>query len=538
MKNRILKAPRAPDVICGVVSGLLLFLSFPPADLSFLAWAAPIPILWAAVKDPRRAAVPAYLGGAIWFLGGLAWVWHATGPGMIFLGMFLALYLVAFAVAAGVLRRRLNIPLAIIAPIVWVTLETIRSNFMTGFPYLLLGHTQINNLTLMQILDITGVYGVSFLVMSCSGLLAEIALAFDSRAWRPVGISAAVVAAGLVGTVIYGHQRLGTIETKPGPEVCLVQANTPQDVKNVWSYEAACYEMQKYTKLTYRCLKDAKGASPLVIWPESALPGFYNNLTSPWINTMRSKLDSMLRAYKIRRMLIGMNYLGPEGEERKFFNSAVYINGRYDDHERYDKIHLVPFGEYVPLARLLFFVKGVVPYEQPFSAGRDYKLFDYEGEKFAVLICYEDVFPGLVRRFVAKGAGFLVNISNEGWFYRSAEADQHLAIARCRAIENRVGMVRATNSGISCLIDPVGNVEKKIEKDGQVKLVEGWLCGRVTLGGSSATVYTRFGDVFALLCVACTLAAAMAALLSGRRTILRRRAVEPSQSLYREKPPS
>jgi len=535
MRIRILEAPRLPGLICGAASGLLLFLSFPPVDfsfparvipvpislpgvdLSFLAWVAAVPILWAAARDPRRAIIPAYLAGAIWFLGGLAWVWHATGLGMILLGLFLALYPAAFIAAVGALRRRLDISLAIIAPIVWVTLETIRSNVMTGFPYLLLGHTQINNLALMQILDVTGVYGVSFLVMSCNGLLAEVAVALGSGAWKPIAVPAAIVGAALAGTLIYGHQRLKAITTRPGPEVCLVQANTPQSIKNTWSYEAACQELQKYTKLTYRCLQDAEGPSPLVIWPESALPGFYNELSSPWTSTMRSQLNLMLRAYKIRRMLIGMNYLGPQEEGQQYLNSAIYLKGQSDEYERYDKIHLVPFGEYVPLARLLFFVKGVVPYDKPFSAGREYKLFDYEGRKFAVLICYEDVFPGLVRRFVARGAEFLVNISNEGWFYKSAEADQHLAIARCRTIENRVGMIRATNSGISCLIDPAGRVEKKIEKNGEVKLVQGWLAGRVTLGGSSPTIYTRLGDVFALVCVGCTVAAAAAALLHPRR---------------------
>lgn len=522
MSERVFQRPRLPDLLCGLASGVMLYLSFPPAGLWPLAWVAAVPVLWVAVKSPKRAIIPAYIGGVIWFGAGLVWVRHATLPGMIILGLFLALYLAAFAAAAGALRRRLNVPLAIVAPIVMVTLEAIRSNFMTGFPYLLIGHTQISNLTLMQILDVTGVYGVSFLVIGFNGLLVEIALACQTRTYRPAVVSGALVAVGLAGALLYGRGRLASLETHPGPEVCLVQANIPQDVKNRWeSPEALDRAMKEYTekyiRLTYESVKEAEGPSPLVIWPESALPGCYNDLRSPAIHTMRQKVDAMLKTYGFRRFLIGMNYFVPDGEGYEIFNSAIYVDGSHDTYERYDKIHLVPFGEYVPLSRLLFFVRYVVPYPQAFSAGSEYKLFDYEGRKFGVVICYEDVFPGLVRRFVSDGAEFIVNISNEGWFYRSAEADQHLAIARCRAIENRVGIVRATNSGVSCLIDPAGRIDKIIEKDGNIKLVTGRLTGRVTLGSGAATIYTRFGDVFALLCAACAVAGSGLAFLRRQR---------------------
>jgi len=513
MKSKVFQKPRLGHLLCGVASGLMLYLSFPPADLSFLAWIAAAPILWLAAEDPKKAVVPAYAGGAIWFLGGLAWVRHATGPGMILLGLFLAVYLVGFAVVTGVLRRRLAAPLAIIAPIVWVSLEGIRSNFMTGFPYLLLGHTLVDSPALVQILDVTGVYGASFVVMSCSGLVAEIAIARRAHSLKPTAISLAIVAAAVATALIYSHHRLKTLKTRPGPEVCVVQPSIPQDIKAEWTSERLLDTMARYERLTSACLENAEAPSPLLIWPESALPGFYNEVETSWISFVRKKLNNIMRENKIERFIIGMNTSdrGPDGELRDMFNSALYLHGHYDDYERYDKIHLVPFGEYVPLARLLFFIRGVVPYEKPFAAGSKYKLFDYNDHKFGILICYEDVFPGLVRRFVAGGAEFLVNISNEGWFFMSAEAEQHLAIARCRAIEARVGMVRATNSGISCLIGPDGRVEKIIEKDGRTKLVAGSLAGRVTLGSAPPTLYTRFGDVFALLCIAGGITAAAAA---------------------------
>ena len=497
-------------LLAGAASGLLLFLSFPPAGLYPLAWVAAVPVLWLAAREPRKSLLPGYVAGAIFFLAGLEWIRHATIAGMVLLGLFLGLYVAAFAFAAGLLRTRLRVPLAIAAPAVWVALEAVRSNVMTGFPYLLLGHSQINILPLMQILDLTGVYGVSFIVMSANGLLAEIILARRSSEPRrflyPI-ISAAIVALCVAGSLIYGHHRLATLQTRPGPEVCLVQANIPQDVKNSVSYEQAVDMLVKHLRLTSDGLTAAgyrtgEKPPPLVIWPETAVLCAYNNTRDPWTVEVRGNLNEVLfKELNVKTLLLGVEMIDTAGPEPKRFNSAVCIRGNCNDYQRYDKIHLVPFGEYIPLSSLLFFLKTVVPVGSlPYSHGRDCTLLDYQGQKLGVVICYEDVFPGIVRRFVATGAGCIVNISNEGWFFNSAEADQHLAIARCRAIENRVGLVRATNSGISCLIDPAGRIEKVLERGGRVKMVQGWLAGQVTTGARNA-LYTRIGDLFAIACI-------------------------------------
>jgi len=537
MRKNLLSTIRPGDVLLGAASGVMLFLSFPPVALFPVAWVAAVPVLWLAARDAKRALLPSYVAGAIFFLAGLEWVRHATTAGMILLGLFLGLYVMAFAFAAGVLRARLRLPLAVAAPIVWVALEAIRSNVMTGFPYLLLGHSQIQNLRLMQILDVTGVYGVSFLVMAGNGLIAEIILAWQSRrlpsslpplphsptlplsspptaplphSLTLIAISAMIVVLGVGGSAIYGHVRLANLHTNTGPEMCIVQANIPQSVKEqALTYESARDMLVKHLQLTIECLGESEFAAkpdappPLVIWPETAVPCQFNNTRDPWTTEVRANINaSVFKRLNIKTLLIGAETVDVADGKPRRFNSAICMDGGCESYQRYDKMHLVPFGEYVPLSRLLFFLKALVPAGMlPYSPGKDHTLINYDGRKMGVVICYEDVFPGLVRRFVSSGADFIVNISNEGWFYNSAEADQHLVIARCRAIENRVGLVRGTNSGISCLIDPAGRIEKIIERDGRVKLVSGWLAGHVSIGPRDA-IYTRIGDVFAIACLA------------------------------------
>ena len=497
-------------LLAGAASGLMLFLSFPPAGLYPLAWVAAVPVLWLAAREPKKSLLPGYVAGAVFFLAGLEWIRHATIAGAVLLGLFLGLYVAAFVFAAGLLRARLRVPFAIAAPVVWVALETVRSNFMTGFPYLLLGHSQISILPLMQIIDITGVYGVSFIVMSANGLLAEILLARTAAGPRrilyPV-VSAAIVAVCVAGSLVYGHNRLATLQTRTGPDVCLVQANIPQDVKNSVTYDQLVYMLIKHLRLTSDCLAESgyrigEKPPPLVIWPETAVLCAFNNTRDPWTIEVRGSLNHVLfNELGVKTLLMGVEMVDTSGDVPKRFNSAICINGTCSSYQRYDKIHLVPFGEYIPLSTLLFFLKTIVPVGSlPYSHGKDYSLIDHGGQKIGVVICYEDVFPGIVRRFVAKGADYIVNISNEGWFFNSAEADQHLAIARCRAIENRVGVVRGTNSGISCLIDPAGRVQKTLEKNGRVKMVEGSLTGQVITGARDA-LYTRIGDLFAIVCL-------------------------------------
>ena len=535
MRKKLLATISRRDVLLGAASGVMLFLSFPPAALFPVAWVAAVPLLWLAARDAKRALLPSYLAGAIFFLTGLEWVRHATTAGMILLGLFLGLYVMAFAFATGLLRARLRIPFPLGAPLVWVALEAIRSNIMTGFPYLLLGHSQIQNLLLMQIIDVTGVYGVSFLVIAGNGLIAEMILARQSRRLSsssptpplapsptlPLApspalliISGICLVLAIGGSMIYGHIRLANLRVSTGPETCIVQANIPQSVKEqAVTYEAARSMLDRHLKLTTECLGESEFAAkpdappPLVIWPETAVPCQFNNTRDSWTAEVRANINAIVfKRLSVKTLLIGAETVDAADGKPRRFNSAICIDGRCDAYQRYDKIHLVPFGEYIPLSRLLFFVKALAPAgDLPFSPGKDHALIDYDGRKIGVVICYEDVFPGLVRRFVNGGADFIVNISNEGWFYNSAEADQHLVIARCRAIENRVGLVRGTNSGISCLIDPAGRIEKVIAEFGRVKLVSGWLAGHVSIGPRDA-IYTRIGDLFAIACLAASAA--------------------------------
>jgi len=509
----------------GLLSGVLLFASFPPLGFYPLAWVAAVPLLWLAVKKPNEAVVPAFLAGVVFFIPGLEWIRHATFAGMIVLGLYLAVYIATFALAVGFIRKRLPVPMAVIAPVVWVAGEAVRANLLTGFPYLLLGHSQINILPLMQVLDITGVYGVSFIVLSFNGFVADLLASPPERRLKAAILSAAVSLGLIIVALVYGFYRLNTIEMQAGPMMTIIQPNIPQDIKNEYTWELAQNSLELHENLTGQALRELRESheqdggnkqlsekEPLVIWPETALPGRYNVTSEDWTLDLHRRIDALLkhREHPFSHLLSGFATMEFDGERPIPFNSAIFISKAAQQYKRYDKIHLVPFGEYIPLQSLLPFMKTIVPLELPFSAGSEYVLFEFDGFSFGTVICYEDVFPYLIRNFARKGARFIVNISNEGWFYNSAEADQHLDIARCRAIENRVGLVRCTNTGISCLIAPDGRIADMIEQGGRRKLVRGYLSGRVTLG-SGATFYTKAGDLLAWLCTAATLA-----LLIGR----------------------
>jgi len=506
---------RLRPMLLGLLSGLLLFASFPPLGFFPLAWVAAVPLLWLLARKPDEAAAPAFLAGVVFFIPGLEWIRHATLGGMIVLGLYLAIYVAAFALAAGFIRKRLRLPMAVIAPILWVTAETVRANILTGFPYLLIGHSQINILPLMQVLDITGVYGVSFIVMSFNGFIADLLAAAPAERRIKAGVVSGAVSLVLIAAaLVYGFHRLNTIEMEDGPMMTIIQPNIPQDIKNKYTWELAQNSLELHENLTGQALRELREShdqlgenEPLVIWPETALPGRYNNATEDWTRVLRKRIDALLKHRKLpfRHLLSGFATVESDGERPIPFNSAIFITGTAQQYKRYDKIHLVPFGEYIPLQSLLPFMKTIVPLELPFSSGSEYVLFEFDGYSFGTVICYEDVFPYLIRNFVRDGARFIVNISNEGWFYNSAEADQHLDIARCRAIENRVGLVRCTNTGISCLIAPDGRITDMIEQDGRCKLVRGHLSGRVMLG-NGPTFYTKAGDILAWLCAAATLA--------------------------------
>ena len=480
------------QAVPGLLSGFLLILSFPPFNLSFVAWFAFVPLL-VALDQPacRRPFLCAYVSGLVFWLGTIYWLMYVTAAGTIVLCFYLALYFGLFGrlLAAGRMKKLPGLAMVFFAGALWVCLEYLRSYLMTGFPWALLGYSQYLHLPALQIADLSGTWGVSFTVMLVN---AGIVVFIRQRRLKVLAVCALIVAA----VHIYGFWRISrdaAVPAQPAVRVAVVQGNIPQEMK--WDQSARTFILQKYLRLSAQA---AELRPDLIAWPEAAFPFPGVEAAEPaFVEYMRSLVEPLGAP-----LLLGA--VTAQGEQ--YYNSALL----YPDLQRYDKLHLVPFGEYIPLRRALPFLDTIVPIGDV-SRGSAYTIFKLAsggGQAFfSALICFEDVFPELSRRFVAEGAQFLVNITNDAWYEHTAASYQHLQASVLRAVENRIWVVRAANTGISGFIRPSGQVVASVQgADGEHIFIEGVLDRDVPLRTGPQTVYTRWGDVFVLFCILCVFA--------------------------------
>lgn len=491
------------EISLSALSGLILILAFPNFNMEILAWVGFIPFFWAIrKKSPSRAAFLGWLSGFVFFTGLLPWIYHVLSnyghlPGtvsiffLVLLTAYLALFFSAFAFILQWVKVKADLPEILLAPALWVSLEYLRGILFSGFPWALLGYSQFLSLPIVQIADITGVYGVSFLILFVNIALYCFLKALADRNLRPV--LKEILTAGLLMalTVIYGHLRLK--EINPGEQegrplrIALIQGDIPQDLK--WEPRFQEETVRIYTDLT----QQSKSARPeLIIWPETATPFFFQD---PSI--LQSRILNLAREMGAP-LLLGSPASDRKGREIHYFNSAFLISPEEKILGRYDKIHLVPFGEYAPLSGLLGFTRDIIGAMGDFHSGEKVVNLAIPQGTFGVLICYEAIFPDLTRQFVKKGAQFLVNITNDAWFGRTAAPFQHISMARLRAIENRVPIARAANTGISGFIDPGGRLIHSSEIFTKAVLSDTIYLRRTW------SFYTQFGDVFTYLCVGFT----------------------------------
>ncbi len=537
----------------------LVFLSVmqEPVGWSALAWVALVPWVLAVVRTKRGGWMLAigYGLGLGYYLGNLYWLAGVTALGY----GGLCVYMACFFVLSGFILRRIyqkrGWPFTVVLPVVWVAQEYLRAVVMTGFPWLFLAHSQHESVRLIQISDILGAYGVTFLIGMVNGLVCDLLLrplkAITPRQKKKVSVATLILAALclLLGAVVYGGYRLrqgaGTIT--PGPVIAAIQENIPQYVKE--QAESGEEIFRRHLQLSEQALQ--AGVKPeLIVWPETMTctplnqefldlqrqyPSYDMSLYAPWVQSQA--FDRQLRELAGRgaAVLVGtpsllmkedLGGLAPAGTA----NSAIlYLAGGQRFGQRYDKMHLVPFGEVVPFKKswpwMYRLLNSLTPYDYEYSldAGENPVVFAYPGadgqlRKFAVAICYEDVTPHMPRTLtVEKGQkriDFLLNISNDGWFVRggngkpvtaTSELLQHLAICKFRAVENRIGIVRAVNTGISGFIRPDGAVQPAglagtlPEEPRQRQAVAGFLTDRVYLD-TRLSLYSRMGDWFAIVC--------------------------------------
>ncbi len=490
-------------IVCSSFSGILLISIFPLWGMSVLAWAAMIPLLWLVRSNKGKSYfLSGWWTGVIFYYGLLYWLSGTmTGFGglplilsqilLLLLCLYLGLYIGAFCSLLSLAYRRIQAPFSILAPTIWVALELVRSYFLTGFPWGLLGYSQAKSLYVVQMADLAGVYGISFFIIFLNaGLTDLISLYGAFKSGQRMGSRLAYEGLALIlsiGMVLgYGALRLNSSRFVHGGtrlEIGLVQGNIPQDIKSdiTKSYKI----LADYGQTS---LKISKRGKRLIIWPETActagvFPG--EGQVFFFLSELARQISSHL--------LIGCPRYNLK--EDGVFNSALLFSPTGDVIGVYDKIHLVPFGEYFPFE----WIGKSLGNLGSFLSGRDFTIFKFQETPFAVVICFEAIFPNLCRRFISRGAEFLVNLTNDAWFGKTSAPYQHFDMACMRAVENRVWLIRVANTGISGFVDPWGRVIKK-----------GELFERLTLEGNVyksplKSLYVRSSDFFAWLCLSITL---------------------------------
>lgn len=504
----------ARDIIAVVAGALALTAAFPKADIHALAWVALVPLLLSSAGGDRaRGWWLGVLFGFVHQATALYWLSHAMThfgglslPLAAVATLALAAYLAIFWGLLGIVASRADLrhpagPLLVAAA--WAGLAWAQSWLLSGFPWTLLGYAAARTDTLGQLASVTGVYGPGFLAVAINGSIA--ALLLHRRAALP---SAVLPVAGLLAATLFGIWELAGAPAAMGPagegalRVGMVQGNVPQDRK--WSPEARQQVMQDHLRLTRDAV--AEGAQ-VVFWPESSWPDAYGLERDA---TAQALLGDIAGSGGVA-LVVGTVHVGEDpGGDLWVANSAVLVDADGSLGGRYDKTHLVPFGEYLPLRRWLGALGPLVQAvgEMREGSASQPPLRSAAGPlpPVGLSICYEIIFPGIAARQARQGAELLATLTNDAWYGDTSGPYQHVAMARLRAIENRRWLVRAANTGISAVFDPWGRQVVASRLNEQTTLTA------AVQPRTGLTLYSRRGDVFA---VACALVTGVALLLVG-----------------------
>ena len=488
------RRPHATSLLLAALSGLLQVLIFPRFGLTLLAPVAVVPLLVACAREEswRSRFLVGWLAGAVYWGGACYWIYNvmhsyaglsATGAGAIFVGFFLAkgLYLAVFSVAAGPLMKQSWAIPAVAAA--WVSFEGLHQYL--AFTWLHLGNAGIDWPLLARLAPFTGIYGLSFALamLNVAGGLLVARRGFRELAWlAPLAL--------LLFLPALPKDSQGTAIAR------LIQPNVHPDElrEGDWNYDR---HRQHLARMAYLSTEGAEQIDPtppaLVVWPEYPVPAYYSDDEGfrDYMSDLAARVDAPVIFNSIERG-------GPDG--RRPLNSALTVDERGQVLSRYTKMYLVPFGEFVPWPFSLFIDKITLEAGN-FFPGAGVTVTEAGGHRIGTFICYESVFLRGVREFVRQGAEVLVNISNDSWYGRSAARHQHLLIARMRALENGRWLLRATNDGITSVIDPAGRITASLPSYEQSVL-----CARFDYR-TELTWFTRFGQWFLTLCVAGSLLA-------------------------------
>ncbi len=481
------------------LSGVLLFVCFPLPNWNLLVWIASVPLLVALTMErrPWHGFFLAYVSGAIFFAGSCYWFVYVMerhgGLGPLLAVGVLLLFVLVFSILFGVYGLLVTWAARIspayglaLSPFLWVAMEIARTYVLTGFPWNLLGYA-VQAIGLQRLAAWTGVYGLSFLAGVTSALLARLLMELRGRRGQAalIGWLALLMAANWLATP--------SPLSAEGVAAILVQPDVPLDVNILEHWEPwRDAQLQQLVAMSVKAREGVGSASsspPLIIWSENPAPFYFNR--DPVFRGAMQEMARQTRSY----LVVGTMTTNP-GDGGRPRNSAIVLDPQGRELLQYDKIHLVPFGEYVPEWAFPGKIGKITLEVGDFVAGSNYQVARAPQGNIAVFICYEAIFPQLVRRLAAQGANVLVTISDDTWFGNSSAAFQHLEMARMRAVENGRYLLRSTNDGITALIDPFGRVLATLPQHTRRVLT-----GRFDYR-SGETFYTAYGDVFAWLCVA------------------------------------
>ena len=501
--------PKQPiGIVCltfACLSGLLMTAAFPKIGNGLVAWFALVPLFMALRNlSPFDGFRIGFLTGIVHYLTLLYWfipflTTYGPFPTLISTGIlcllssYLAVYIGLFSMA--IVSTRVS-PYALwaMAPVFWVCLEYVRTTVFSGFPWELLGHTQYNALHIIQISDIVGVYGISFLIMMSNVLLFFLYQVAAKQDWQGYKTDPKFFLVyvfffcGLIGAVWnYGDRQISSMEKKiaqaPTKKIAVVQGNIDQTQK--WDPAYQISTLKKYFELSNSL---SAQQWDLIVWPETAMPFYFSTqvpLTRMVLENIRSSgIDTLLGSPAYSR----------EEKRVRYFNRAFLIRASGTIADAYDKAHLVPFGEYVPMKRWLPFLGKMVAQVGDFSTGMVGDTLSWGKHEIGALICYEMIFPYLSRAAVRHGAHLLVNITNDAWYGQTSAPFQHFSMAVFRAIETRRTLVRSANTGISGIIDPLGRVIR------QTPIFKDAVFGEAVPLMSGLTPYVKLGDFFARFC--------------------------------------
>jgi apolipoprotein N-acyltransferase len=503
--------------LAAAATGLLCTACFPPFNQAWLCWIALAPLvaaIWFSGQESRRRwlrnLLLGYLAGIIFFTAAFGWL-GALGDlyqnlflhGLSFLlSFYLGLHFAFWSWFAGLIRPKdflsshRNLLAALLAASAWTTHEWIRGWLFSGFGWNGLGVALHQNWPLIQICEFTGVCGLSFAVAFANVIAVCIPLRLFTEVrthrMRP-HFDLTLTMIGLVALFAFGlHSAKNQFAAEP-LRVAVIQTNIPQTQK----FNPTEQILNTCDQLSSLAVQ-SEPKPELMVWPESSIPGIFGR--DPWVLefprtvAQRSGVD----------LLLGVD----DEEKNRAYNAALLVS-QTGQTQLYRKVHLVPFGEYIPLRHSFPLFAAIAGTWVPgdFAAGTEYTVFNLRNGNVHVapLICFEDTIGDLTRQFVLRGANLLVNVTNDGWFMHSAGSQQHLANAVFRCVENRRPMVRAANTGVTCFVDQSGRVTQRLQDDTGSMFTEGVLTGTINLPrAQQLTFYTRHGESFAECCAGVT----------------------------------